>query len=360
MFAAEKGQYEAAELKEHYMCPSCHIPAQVGHTPWDYEFSIGAYEEAYRRNYQTGATMALSALTFYGLAVTFPRVAAGVSTYSAILSTGEAASRRSFGAFNPSRLLMGDFTIGRRLSTPEQILTALEPILTFGPLALAKAAKPPALALADDVPVPGGVPAVAGVDYHVPGGLQSMVPYEATATPRLFRNAGPDFFEPRSPLVANITGGGGFTGGTISAVAPAAGATPELPAITRDLTNIRGNLSPPWLQEISRSGVESFVFKPIAQDAEQLAQWNQAVRTVATRADSTYARTLGQRLTKDVSGEVFHEVNREFFRLRGIAGAGTHNTHHWLPRRLFPELALDPRNLYLATSALDAARKEGR
>jgi hypothetical protein len=53
--AAAKGNYDAAELFENYMCPTCHVVSQVGHTPSDDEFSLRRYVTAYQENYKIGA-----------------------------------------------------------------------------------------------------------------------------------------------------------------------------------------------------------------------------------------------------------------------------------------------------------------
>lgn len=55
----------------------------------------------------------------------------------------------------------------------------------------------------------------------------------------------------------------------------------------------------------------------------------------------------------------FNEVRAEFFTLRGIAGAGTHNIHHWNALSKFPELSLDPRNLFLVGSGINEGRRVG-
>jgi hypothetical protein len=38
----KRGDFEAAELYENYMCPPCHVTAQYGHTPSDKEFRVEA------------------------------------------------------------------------------------------------------------------------------------------------------------------------------------------------------------------------------------------------------------------------------------------------------------------------------
>jgi hypothetical protein len=156
--------------------------------------------------------------------------------------------------------------------------------------------------------------------------------------------------EPRSGLVAHMSAGGS-AGGRVGTAAP------SYVVAAGPLTT---NLAPRWLNRaIVRSGVENFVFRSIAQQADQLADWNLAVRIAAANPKTTYARTLGQRLTASQARPAFNDVNREFFELRGIAGAGTHNVHHWNALSRFPELALDPRNLYLLESAIMDGRRVG-
>lgn len=137
--------------------------------------------------------------------------------------------------------------------------------------------------------------------------------------------------------------------------------TPGFWASMVDPTNLlAGKLATMWLTTaIERSAVQSFVFKSIAQDAEQLAQWNTALRTVAANSESVYAKSLGQQLTSMEARVAFNEVRAEFFTLRGIAGAGTHNVHHWNGLARFPELSLDPRNLFLVSSAIQDGRRVG-
>ncbi len=153
--------------------------------------------------------------------------------------------------------------------------------------------------------------------------------------------------EPRSGVVANMSNGGARSTGGAIAVAP--------PAVR--LVPLATKLAPEWLNTaIARSGVDNFVFKSIAQNAGELAHWNQALRTVAANPTSKYALALGQPLTSANARAVFDEVNGVFFDFRGISGAGTHNTHHWNAIARYPELAVDPRNLFLVGSALDAQR----
>jgi hypothetical protein len=136
---------------------------------------------------------------------------------------------------------------------------------------------------------------------------------------------------------------------------------PGFVASMLDPTNMAaGKLATWWLRAgIVRSGVQSFVFRSIAQDPEQLAQWTLSLRTLAANTDSWYARTLGRRLVAMEARLAFNEVRAEFFRLRGIAGAGTHNIHHWNALSQFPELALDPRNLFLVESTVENGRRVG-
>jgi YD repeat-containing protein len=244
---------------------------------------------------------------------------------------------------------------------------AARPAGYVSPLLDAPPASTP-LALAGDVPMSGGLPAIPGRDFFVPGGHPLV--YEATG---LHAGVSPMFrgnalqiggFEPTSRLVANISeGSGGFAGGTIRAAASRAGATPALPAIMTGgamapvpAQALATKLAPPWLETaIARSEVQSFVFHSIAQDAGQLADWNRALRTVFARPNSLYAGTIGQPVTR----LVFDEVNEVFFKLRGIAGAGTHNVHHWNALKRSPEYGLDPRNLFLVESGLKDGHRIG-
>jgi hypothetical protein len=105
------------------------VIGQVGHIPSDEEFSLRGYTESYRRNYALGASMLGSAFVFGGLALTVPRVAATVGAWSTGVSAGEAITGRSSGGLNPSRLLSGDLTIGRRLTGGEQALAGVEAIV---------------------------------------------------------------------------------------------------------------------------------------------------------------------------------------------------------------------------------------
>jgi hypothetical protein len=69
--------------------------------------------------------------------------------------------------------------------------------------------------------------------------VHSLVPYEGTAARNISDALQIGGFESRSPLIANVSdGSSGFTGGTISAAAPSAGATPELPATTKIMTGV--------------------------------------------------------------------------------------------------------------------------
>ena len=58
--AAKHGDFEAAELYENYMCPSCHIPAQHGHTPTDREFNLERYVANYQEAYSYGQQMVMT------------------------------------------------------------------------------------------------------------------------------------------------------------------------------------------------------------------------------------------------------------------------------------------------------------
>lgn len=210
------------------------------------------------------------------------------------------------------------------------------------------AAGVPQLALAAGRQIAGGVPAMAGLDYFAAAGAGGISSYESAAA-RSTRDALQiGGYEPRSGLVATMSnGGGGFTGGpTTVATSPGVSFAP-----------VSTKLAPEWLRTaITRSGADNFVFKSIAQDAGQLAHWNRALRTVAANPESKYALSLAQPLTAANARAVFHEINSVFFENLGIAGAGTHNNHHWNSLAVHPELSLDPRNLYLVESGLDAQR----
>jgi hypothetical protein len=118
--------------------------------------------------------------------------------------------------------------------------------------------------------------------------------------------------------------------------------------------------APGWMSRaIERSAVDNFVFRSIAQDAEHLGQWNTALRTVAANPESIYAMTLGRQITKIEARVAFNEVNSEFFKLRGIKGLGTYNTHHWNSLARFPEMAVDPRNLFLVNTAVNDGSRIG-
>lgn len=123
---------------------------------------------------------------------------------------------------------------------------------------------------------------------------------------------------------------------------------------------LAGKLATSWLRSaVTRSGIDDFAFRAIAQDARQLTNWNLALRTVAARPGSNYARTLGQNLTKRQARRAFNEVRKEFLSLEGVTG-WTHNVHHWNRLSKFPELALDPRNLFLLDSGIVGGSRVGQ
>jgi hypothetical protein len=207
-----------------------------------------------------------------------------------------------------------------------------------------------------EAPASGGASSTGKRGYSV-GDVRPVVPYEDIGTRHVSDVAMTGAFEPRSRLIGSMSNGTGtVSGGPVDVPAPAAPA-PVAPAPAPQLST---RLAPPFLETaIVRSGVTNFVYRSIAQDAEQLAQWNLAVRRVAARPNSVYATTLGGPLTYREASDAFFEINREFFDIRGIAGLGEYNVHHWNPRRLFPELAVDPRNLYLVDTAIEEGRRVG-
>jgi RHS repeat-associated protein len=130
--AAARGNYEAAELYEHYMCPSCHVTAQVGHTPSDAEFSLKGYVTAYQNNYKTGALL-LATAAFQGfMLLNAPRLLAVIGSYEAGVSGVEAFRGRSSGAHLTDlakSAVTQNIDSGRKLSTPERIGAGVDAVL---------------------------------------------------------------------------------------------------------------------------------------------------------------------------------------------------------------------------------------
>lgn len=135
--SAMRGDFEMAELQENNMCPSCHVPAQYGHSPSDAEFRVQAYVEGYQSRYRTGQGLVLSAAFGGGLALTLPRVAAVVGAWSTGTSLGQAATGRSVGAIDPVNVLTGNTAIGTRLSTTERVFSGVAG--TLGAVGIASA-----------------------------------------------------------------------------------------------------------------------------------------------------------------------------------------------------------------------------
>lgn len=102
IMAAERGDYEYAELAENYMCPTCHIVAAAGHMPSDSEFSIGAYERNYRANYVW--LFNLNPIS---------------SAWNLGVTTGEVITGESSG-LNLNEVMMGEAQPGRRFSDSER------------------------------------------------------------------------------------------------------------------------------------------------------------------------------------------------------------------------------------------------
>ncbi len=149
--------------------------------------------------------------------------------------------------------------------------------------------------------------------------------------------------------------------GDIIQVSGSGDMTPGFGASMLDPTSLlAGKLATSWMRSaITRSGIDDFAFRSIAQDARQLTNWNLALRTVAARPGSNYARTLGQNLTKRQARRAFNEVRKEFLSLEGVTG-WTHNVHHWNRLSKLPELALDPRNLFLLDSGIVGGSRVGQ
>lgn len=227
------------------------------------------------------------------------------------------------------------------------------------PLIDVPSSAPMAIVKAGDLPVSGGVPAVAGLHFYAPGPVHSLAPLAASAAhglPDALRIGGS---EPVSRLIANISNdGGGFVGGAISGVVHNAAPNGSFSGITRDITNMRAHLSPQFLKDaIEKSGVTNFVFKSIAQNPEQLAHWNQAISNVSKRTNA-FTKTVGLELTGQQSRAAFQVVNTEFRKLSGLQGTAV-STHHFYPNALHPELALDPRNLFVVGDAIVNGQRVG-
>ena len=119
--AAKRGNFEAAEFYENYMCPSCHL----GRVPDDPRFTVEGYVQNYQNNYRQGQCMVLSAAAGGGLAATLPRVAAVAGAWTAGTSLGQAFTGRSVGIIDPMNALTGNFEIGRQLSMEERIVSGV-------------------------------------------------------------------------------------------------------------------------------------------------------------------------------------------------------------------------------------------
>jgi len=117
---ARQGCYEAAELAEKYMCPTCHVLTQVNPC----QFNLRGYVDSYHDNYRIGQFMLGSAVL--GVLAPIPMAVAGA--FEAGTATGEAITGESSG-IRPSNLVMGEFDPGRKLSTTERVLSGAEALL---------------------------------------------------------------------------------------------------------------------------------------------------------------------------------------------------------------------------------------
>ena len=108
---AEQGNYEAAELAEHYMCPTCHVLTQVD--PAD--FSLRGYVTSYEHGYKTGAVLMGSA----ALGLAAPEVAAVLGAWDTGVSTTEAVTGETSGLHVTDPLF--GVEAGRSLSTGERV-----------------------------------------------------------------------------------------------------------------------------------------------------------------------------------------------------------------------------------------------
>jgi hypothetical protein len=101
---AELGNYEAAELAENYMCPSCHVLARVNPR----EFNLRGYSEGWQRDYVTAfVEIPLKANPIGG-------------AWEIGVSGGQAITGESSG-LHISNIVHGNFDVGRNLSTSERL-----------------------------------------------------------------------------------------------------------------------------------------------------------------------------------------------------------------------------------------------
>ncbi|HEY3132259.1 MAG TPA: SpvB/TcaC N-terminal domain-containing protein [Acidobacteriota bacterium] len=134
--AAAKGKYDAAELFEHYMCPTCHVIGQVGHVPYDYEFSLKGYVKAYQDNYKEGAKLLALAAFEGAMLLKVPRLFALYSSYEAGVNVVEASTGRTSGAhlFDLAQATVTHkLDSGRLMSTPERGGAAVSAVLAAIP-----------------------------------------------------------------------------------------------------------------------------------------------------------------------------------------------------------------------------------
>jgi RHS repeat-associated protein len=134
---AEQGNYEAAELAENYLCPTCHVLFRQDPRT----FNLRGYVEGYQEGYRQGAIIVLTSNPIGG------SWELGVSTAQAI--TGESSG------LHVSNLVHGDFDAGRRLSGSERAWeggTAVVGWALLGLSARANVARPSA----PEPPAPGG------------------------------------------------------------------------------------------------------------------------------------------------------------------------------------------------------------
>jgi YD repeat-containing protein len=125
------------------------------------------------------------------------------------------------------------------------------------PALLDAPSSPSSLGITGDVPISGGVPAIAGQHYYSPGAVNPMVTYESTAARGMSDAMQIGGIEPRSRVVANITdGSGGFTGGNVvssgtvemsglprTSVAPLPISVPPVGQLMLPAGRTRGNLN---------------------------------------------------------------------------------------------------------------------
>jgi hypothetical protein len=123
---AEQGNYEAAELAEHYMCPTCHVLTQVD--PRD--FSLRGYVSSYEHGYLVGGTLLGGA----ALGLAAPELAAVLGAWETGVSTGEAVTGETSGAHVTDPLF--GVEPGRELSTSERVFHGVSAALGWAGMGL--------------------------------------------------------------------------------------------------------------------------------------------------------------------------------------------------------------------------------